>query len=491
MRHALEFLASRLGSMASIALAIPLLTGLAFGRWLPRGPATAAEALSIMVLALLVGLVSGALANRRWAILGVPAVFAMGVEVARWGVVGPTVDRIHLVSTYGVIAFVVGRGVQAILVLAPMALGATYGVAAARARAGRAGGALGWLATGLATLALVGVAYAVGRPASTAAIVGADGAPLPGSIAELVTVELGGQHQTLMVRGRSVDAPVLLYLAGGPGGTDLGAMRADAGLEQRFIVVTWEQRGAGKSYGALEPAETLTLERMVADTLELTEVLLRRFDEEKLFLVGNSWGTLLGALAVRERPELFHALVGAGQMVSPRETDVTFYADTLAWAEVTGREGLVATLRGHGPPPYGDLLAYEPALSHEHDWNPYPWLDVGKEMPANLMVTENTLLDRVNGLRGFLDVFAVLYPQLQELDLRRDAPRLEVPVVVVTGRYEARGRRDLARAWFDELEATAKRWVEFERSGHRPHFEEPAAFARLMGDLAEELEGRR
>ena len=96
---------------------------------------------------------------------------------------------------------------------------------------------------------------------------------------------------------------------------------------------------------------------MVADTLEVTNYLRDRFDEEKIYLVGNSWGTLLGTLAVNESPELFHAYIGAGQMVSPKGTDKIFYEDTLEWAESTGRDGLVSRLENNGPPPYENILS--------------------------------------------------------------------------------------------------------------------------------------
>ena len=247
-----------------------------------------------------------------------------------------------------------------------------------------------------------------------------------------------------MIRGRSVENPVLLYLAGGPGGTDLGTMRADVALEQHFVVVTWEQRGSGKSYSALDPVDTLTLEQMVADTFDVANYLRDRFGEDKIYLVGNSWGTILGVLTAQRHPGLFHAYVGTGQMVSPRGTDIMFYEDTLAWAERTGNDTLVATLRQHGAPPYENLLDYEPALSHEHDWNPYPELDPGKELPSNLFVPEHSVMDRINGLRAFLDTFSVLYPQLQEIDFRRDVPSLDIPVYVVIGKHEARGRAVLA-----------------------------------------------
>ena len=97
-----------------------------------------------------------------------------------------------------------------------------------------------------------------------------------------------------------------------------------------------------------------------------------------------------------------------------------------------------------------------------------------------LTVAGASLIDRVNALRGLLDTFAALYPQIQEIDFREDATRLDVPVYIVTGAYEARGRAIPAQAWFGILDAPSKEWIVFEHSGHRPHFEEPAAFAELM-----------
>ncbi len=486
MRTVLEFLRSDWRISLAVVVGVAAGAGL-ISSWLtPRGPVTTSQALTSMAAAFVIGVVAGLVMGNRWSMLVTPAVFVVVFELARLGVQGPTVDGIHLGSMYGIIAFVLGRVVHGLLVLTPMILGTVYGVWFA-ARFGRDAlatmGVVGWTLTGLATMALIVLAIFVARPATTYPIVGPDGKPLPGSIAELITVPIGGHDQAMMIRGRNTENPVLLYLAGGPGGTDIGAMRADPTLEQDFVVVTWEQRGAGKSYSALDPVGTLTLEQMVADTIEATNYLRDRFDEDKIYLVGNSWGTTLGVLAVQQHPELFHAYVGTGQMVSQRETDIMFYEDTLAWAERTGNDALAATLRRNGPPPYDNVLNYEPAISLEHDWNPYPELDMSKEMPATLFVPEYNWMDRINAFRGFLDTFSVLYPQLQDIDFRHDVPSLDVPVYIVIGKHEARGRAVLAKQWFEMLEAPLKEMITFEHSGHRPLFEEPAAFASLMSRI--------
>jgi pimeloyl-ACP methyl ester carboxylesterase len=477
----------RIGAVAVLVVAVA--AGVLAAQVTPRGPITAGDAIAWMAGSLVVGLACGVIGGSRLLVLVVPVVAMAAFELARLGIDGPTVDAVHLGSTYGIIAFVVGRGVTYLLALPPMLLGGVLGVELA-ARLGRPRTARLGMVPGVVTLvvavALGGLAIAIAQPASTAPIAG----DAPNGVAELVRVPIGGHEQTLLVRGRDVSDPVVLHLAGGPGGTDIGAMRADTSLEGDFVVVTWDQRGVGKSYDALDPTGTLTLERAVADTIEVTEYLRQRFGKDRILLTGNSWGTLLGVLVVQQRPDLYHAWVGTGQMVAPAATDRMFWEDTLAWAERTGDEALVATLRANGPPPYTDILAYEAALSHEHDWNQYEWFDNDRELPATLFVPEYDLMERVNGMRSFLDTFSVLYPRIQGVDLRVDAPRLEVPVHMVVGAFEARGRAVLADEWFALLEAPAKDRVVFERSGHRPSFEEPAAFAELMRRVRDETGAR-
>ena len=478
---------------AFVAAGAVLAFALASAWLMPRGPVTAPEALATMAAALAVGLVAGAATGSRWALVLVPAAFVAVFEVARMGAWGPTVDAPGSAGMLHVLAFLLGRAPQWFLMVVPMLLGTLVGLALAP-RLGvpvaRPLGAGGWIAVAaLAGVSLV-TAAVIARPATTAPILGTDGAVVPGSIAELTSVEIGGHEQALMIRGRRADLPVLLHLAGGPGGTDIGAMRLDTGLEQRFVVVTWDQRGSGKSYPAFDPAETLTLEQVVADTVELSEHLAARFGHERIYLTGQSWGTIPATLAAQRRPDLYHALVATGMMVDVRETDRLFHDDTLAWARERGDTALAERLEAMGPPPYAEPVGTYPHLvGAERALNPYPEFDGRSEMTATIWKPEFTMMERIGAMRGLVDTYARLYPQLQELDLRERVPELEVPVWVVMGEHEARGRVAPARAWFDALRAPEKHWVVFEASSHRANFERPAAYGELLDEVVAATQG--
>lgn len=455
----------------------------------PRGPVTTAQAYVTMVVALAVGLVMGLALPSRWLLLAGPLLFTGVFEVSRVGYVGASIDAPSFGSTLEIIAVVIGRLFPMAITLLPLIAGTAVGIAlavrlghphATRLRGGE------WVATVLALVLLGVIGFFLARPATTAPIVGSDGEPLPGSVAELTTVDINGHEQGLMIRGRSVGDPVILYLAGGPGGTDLGAMRRDVGLEQDFVVATWDQRGTGRSYPALDPTDTLTVARMVDDTVAVAEYLRQRFDQDRIYLVGQSWGSGLGVLAAQARPDLFHAFVGVGQMVSFRDTDVMFWEDTLAWAEERGDTGLAEQLRDNGLPPYTDIRMYGPVTSTEHQWNPYPGFDPDNEMPAILFVPEYSLMDRINAFRGFFDVVTVLYPQLQQIDFRADVPFLDIPYYMVLGEYEARGRAVPADEWFEMLDAPIKERIVFPDSGHRANFDRPADFTDVMRWVAAE-----
>jgi pimeloyl-ACP methyl ester carboxylesterase len=220
----------------------------------------------------------------------------------------------------------------------------------------------------------------------------------------------------------------------------------------------------------------------------VTRYLRERFSQDKIVISGQSWGTIPAVLAAQRHPEMFRAYVGVGQMVDPLETDTIFYNDTLAWARSTNDTNLSAKLIASGPPPYGDVLDYEATLSHEPDVYPYDHSNNSEgvgAMSENLLVREYSLLQQAHVLAAFMDVFTVLYPQLQRMDFRTGVPELDVPGFLAQGRHEAPGRARPAEQWFAALDAPIKELSVFETSGHRPLFEQPAQFHRFMVDVLE------
>ena len=342
----------------------------------------------------------------------------------------------------------------------------------------------GRAAIGLLAAVVLVVTVAVALPARTEPIRTADGTTAADGIAELTTVTSGGHEFGLMIRGVDAAAPVLLYVPGAPGGSEIGAMRRHlAGLEQHFVVATWDRRGGAKSYGALDPTSTFTMDEEIRHALAMASYLRERFRRDRIYLVGASGGSLIGVLAVQRRPEIFHAYVGAGQAVNPRGTDRIQYDDTLAWARRTGDTTLARKLTDLGPPPYGDLYSYEPLLASEGGAFGYDRAQNAEGAAGsaeNIGVPEYTLLDKVHYLTGIMDSLDILYPRYQDVDLRTRVRQLPVPVYFVMGAHEVPARMTYLQQWHALLQAPHNEVVVLRTSGHRPQFEQPAQFVQVM-----------
>jgi pimeloyl-ACP methyl ester carboxylesterase len=472
------------------AAVIASLVGYLVALTMPYGPATAVQALTVMGTSLIVGLLAGLIVRQGWVIVLTVLAYIIAVELGRLDAVGPTVDAIRLDNTFSILAFLLGRGFHSLVGLLPMLLGVILGTARTNHLAGRVAFAWRrWLGTAVLALFLLILAVLIALPATTPPILGTDGNPVVGSIAELTTITIGGHEQALMIRGYDMDKPVLLYLSGGPGQSSLPWPRVlFEELTRDFILVAWDQPGTGKSYAALSPASNMTPERVVADTVEVTNYLRERFDEEKIYLLGESWGTTLAVLAAQQRPDLYHAIISSGQMVSQRETDRRLYYDVLDYAARTGNEALAAQMEAYGEPPYQDLTAYIFVMGYyEALYTPYTlppaYVEKGTQAnlgPWNVLGSEYNLVEKVNVLRGFLDMASVLYPQLQDIDFRQDVPRLETAVYLLDGAAELSARRDLALEWYDLLEAPLKRIYTFENAAHAVAFEQFEAFQKIM-----------
>ena len=263
------------------------------------------------------------------------------------------------------------------------------------------------VAVSLAGILLVGGLAVIASQAfaRTSPITDSEGTPLPGSIATLEQVTLNGSQQWISVRGRDASKPVLLFLAGGPGGSQLATARyALGGLEAHFVVVNWEQPGSGKSFDAVDRA-TITPERYIEDAYALVLQLRERFGQDQVYVLGESWGSALGIMLVQRYPELFNAFIGTGQMIAFLENDRMCYDFALAWARERGDAGKLAKLTQQGPPPYyGHDVAWQEAaflMDTFNYMNADPAIaDNGANTFRDLAAPEYGLYDKVSWFRG-------------------------------------------------------------------------------------------
>jgi pimeloyl-ACP methyl ester carboxylesterase len=437
----------------------PLLWGLLAGWWTPRGPLTGVQALTSVAVSAAIGLAAARASRSRWVFLVVPALFVVALELTRAGFRGPSADAPHA-SLFGVAVLLAGRGVQGLLTVLPTLLAVAYG----RGVAGR----LRRIVVAVPTAGVLLFATAAAVPARTAPIPGAD------SVAELARVGRLG----VLIRGTHVTAPVLLFVPGAPGGSEFGTVREHlAGLEQRFVTVTMDRRGGGSSYPALDPTGAVTLAGSVGDVLRVTDYLRARFHQQKIYLLAHSGGSILGVLAVQRHPEKFAAYIGTGQAVDLPASDRIFYTDIQAWAHTHGHEEVARRLAAQGPPPWPGVWSYEPFLTYENE-------AFGQRTGGfGLGVREFTLLQKVHLLNALLDSWDVLYPRMQGVDLRRDVPRLAVPVWFVQGGNEMRGLAVVFDQWYAALQAPQKHLTVVPGAGHRVLFEEPDRFAAVLDQV--------
>jgi pimeloyl-ACP methyl ester carboxylesterase len=307
-------------------------------------------------------------------------------------------------------------------------------------------------------------------------------------IATLETVSLGGVDQWVMIRGYDVDNPVLVFLHGGPGSPAIPYARFSfGGLEHDFTVVSWDQRGCGKSFDeGLDPS-SITLDRMLADTRELIELMRGRFGVQRIYLMGISWGSILGTLTARDHPELLHAYIGVGQVVNYTNSIPIAHAAALDRATALGLDDAIAALSSIQVNPINwdqvpELGGWLEVLGlgdiHDHSLLPGFAEEAGP-------LTEYTSANSANedAWRAFYASTPLLADEtwLRTLNMLDTAPRLEVPVFFLSGRYDYKAPGVQVQDYLAALEAPAgKQMFWFENSAHVPFIEERGEFHSIL-----------
>ena len=288
----------------------------------------------------------------------------------------------------------------------------------------------------------------------------------------------------------------MLFLHGGPGSPEAPPVTLhNTGLEEHFVVVNWDQRGAGKSYHRNIPAVTMTLEQIIDDTIELSELLIDRFGVEKIYLAGHSWGTIVGTHAAQRHPGLYYAYIGIGQAVNFEEAEKISYRYTLDKAREAGNTEAMEELQAIGP------LPYSPETFREQIGIQRKWLfKFGGEVYGmsdrsayeRQVITEvlffpsYTLFDSFRFLAGNLYSVEHLLDDLLAVDFINQVPVIEVPIYFIAGRHDYVTVSEMVEQYYEILDAPSKELIWFEKSAHSPNFEEPELFIQTMAEILAE-----
>jgi pimeloyl-ACP methyl ester carboxylesterase len=313
----------------------------------------------------------------------------------------------------------------------------------------------------------------------TPRIVDSTGRSVPNSVTELDRIDLNGSPQWILIRGWNRQNPVVLFLHGGPGMAAMYLAHAfQRPLERDFMMVQWDRRGAGKSYDGC--ADSYSVRQSLEDTYELTRRLRRRFGQRRIYLVGHSWGTYLGLLAVHEHPEYYRAYVGVSQMTP--DTSLNRAAERRALAGRALQVGDTAFARaigsGNRDPTEDDLFRFGGELWGHSSYFPILW--------TGLWAPEYTLADVLDVPRGPACVGRHMRYNVNLGSVSGNL-RVAVPVYFFAGAHDLNTPPGLARKYLKQISAPLRRFVLFENSAHFPFLEEPSRFKRELKAMDREV----
>ena len=313
--------------------------------------------------------------------------------------------------------------------------------------------------------------------------------PIPGGISLIEKPMINGTPQGMIIRGQDTGNPILLYIHGGPGLPAYSKLKKELkGLEKLFTICYWEQRGAGLSYAGNIPDSAMTLDQFVEDAASVTRYLCKKFNRQKVYVLGHSWGTLLGSWTVHKYPELFHAYIGIGQIADAYASEQASYRFVLDEANSSKDERAVKELsklqlpaKDAGGKEWYDYFYKQRQYVYKYRGARYDKVLSFTDVISDLVnCNEYTLMDKYNFYRGASSSLIRLSRYTMQARLDQTLRTQFVPVYIFQGMHDHQTDYGIARQYFDSLTAPVKKFYAFSDAAHSPHQEAYSAFEYLI-----------
>lgn len=272
----------------------------------------------------------------------------------------------------------------------------------------------------------------------------------------LLIPEIGGIKQVVEIKTDDSNKPILLFLSGGPGSSMINSADNFTNvLKSKFTIVQWDQRDAGKTLKLNSSPTQPSVDQMEKDTYEVIRFLIKELNQEKIYLLGSSWGNVLGFYIVENHPELLHSYFAVNPVVS----QLTSEMELLKILKVYFNENPLASeeLASVNIP-----FKIDEDLFYIRKWLFYK---EGKKY-----VTSD---DFKNGFLKWSETWSPVWNEVMNIDLPKTLKEVNCPVYFFVGKNDIQTSTKITEKYFEELKAPKKGLFLFENSGHQIHHDEP------------------
>ena len=303
-----------------------------------------------------------------------------------------------------------------------------------------------------------------------------------GEVDILEEVEIGSTKQWIMANGEKEDLPVLLWLHGGPGAAQMPVARYfNSNLEKEFIVVHWDQRGAGKSNPIDFEENTMTVEQFIQDTHEMTLYLKERFEKDKIYLLGHSWGTQIGIITASRYPEDYIAYIGVSQVANHDESNIIAHNELERRIKENGNDKVLEILSMLDGPPYKDHSEYVSFAKLMNDYDMNMDIKMSKLIRVALGSGVYSIKDFKQWLDGANRGSGPMWEESQGWDILDFVPRIDVPSYFIIGENDYNTPVGPMKHVIEELVAPeGKELIVFKDAAHMPFIADPDKFFREL-----------
>lgn len=304
-------------------------------------------------------------------------------------------------------------------------------------------------------------------------------------------VPINGIQHYLLHYPKNPDAPVLLYIHGGPGSIEhCFAHTLNKAWGDLFTQVHWDQRGAGRTLIKNgKDGFPKSVKQMMSDLHGVVTYLKRHYQTDKIVLLGHSWGSLLGSLYALHCPRNVSAYIGSGQVINIFENERIGFLNAMNAAKEAGNQKHIAKLEKIGDYPPEDVRLLLKLISKVRAVQSAYEPDSGSGFMLKNMLTSPHFnpKDFASFLLMFKSNRTLLY-RVFKFDIYKYSQQYQVPVYYILGEHDTVTPIELSTKYFDTIEAPIKSLTMISDAGHNPMYEQPDAFANALKAVRSDLD---